>query len=160
MTHLLTWSPIIKVIKRTLHMFSREIHNKIQGFAFSLCSLIFLHILCMYILIGTLKLQVFIKEAQIKSYTRHGEARAADTLEGARDQFQQILTLAHMCLPSDVFNMDDTGLFYKLGPKRTLVTHQLSGNKQHKEHIVIALTANMDDTMKLLPFVINHLLRP
>ena len=62
--------------------------------------------------------------------------------------------------PVDVFNMDETGLFYRMEPNQSLATHQLSSKKQHKERLTIALTSNMDGNIKLRPFIINKNLRP
>jgi hypothetical protein len=56
----------------------------------------------------------------------------------------------------DVFNMDETGLFYKLLPNRTLQFkgERCHGGKKSKERLTVALTANMDGTEKLKPLVI------
>ena len=62
--------------------------------------------------------------------------------------------------PVDVFNMDKIGLFYCMEPNWSLATHWLSGSKQQKEQLTIALTSNMDGGIKLPPFIINKSLHP
>jgi hypothetical protein len=56
---------------------------------------------------------------------------------------------------SDVFNMDETRLFYRLEPNCTLATKRLFGKKKQKERITVALIANVDGSMILPPLVIN-----
>jgi hypothetical protein len=42
----------------------------------------------------------------------------------------------------DIFNMDETGLFWKLTPNRTLATEARSGRKKSKDRVTLALTTN------------------
>lgn len=51
--------------------------------------------------------------------------------------------------------MDETGLFYRLEPDRTLATKRLSGRKKNKEHITVALYANADGSHKLKSLIIE-----
>lgn len=48
--------------------------------------------------------------------------------------------------PSDIFNADETGLFYRCLPSRTLVTkgETCSGDKIPKERITLMVAANMN----------------
>ena len=57
--------------------------------------------------------------------------------------------------PQDVFNMDETGLYWMRAPKRTLSDQRRSGQKVAKERITIALMANADGSEKLKPLCIN-----
>ncbi|CAB5381779.1 unnamed protein product [Rhizophagus irregularis] len=54
-----------------------------------------------------------------------------------------------------IYNMDETGLFYRLEPDRTLATKCLAGRKVNKERISIALCANADGSHKLKPLIIG-----
>ena len=54
----------------------------------------------------------------------------------------------------DIFNAEETGLFYKLMPNKTL---QLKGEKCHggkksKERLTVLVTSNMDGSEKNLTF--------
>ena len=60
----------------------------------------------------------------------------------------------------DRFNMDETGLFWKLQPDRSLATQQTSGGKKSKDRITIALTCNADGSEKLEPWIIGHSKNP
>lgn len=51
--------------------------------------------------------------------------------------------------------MDETGLFFRLEPNKSLTIHQFNGNKKNKEKITVALTSNMDGSMKLPLLIIN-----
>jgi len=59
-----------------------------------------------------------------------------------------------------IYNMDETGLFYRLEPDRTLATRRLSGRKKNKERLSIALCANADGSHKLNPLVIGKSAKP
>lgn len=47
----------------------------------------------------------------------------------------------------DIFNMDETGLFWKMAPTRTLATEALSGGKKSKDRL--AFTTNATGSEKL-----------
>jgi hypothetical protein len=55
-----------------------------------------------------------------------------------------------------IFNLDETALFYKLEPNKTLSIkgEQAIGKKQSKERLTVALCFNASGTEKLKPFVI------
>jgi hypothetical protein len=55
----------------------------------------------------------------------------------------------------DIFNMDETGLFWKLTSNRTLATEAGSGGKKCKDRVTLALTTNEDGTERLEPWVIG-----
>jgi hypothetical protein len=51
--------------------------------------------------------------------------------------------------------MDETGLFWKRTPDRSLATESRSGTKKSKDRITLALTANGDGSEKLIPWIIG-----
>jgi hypothetical protein len=76
----------------------------------------------------------FQKHFKIKMHVRHGEAAAAAT--DNPENIQQMNDLRILCLkydPNDILNMDETGLFWKMSPGRTLVTKAASGGKKSKD---------------------------
>ena len=97
---------------------------------------------------------------------RHGIARIQKAGESAgvdveivriwkEEQLQDILS---RCNPKDVYNADETGLFWKLLPDNSLgfkgtVYH---GSKQPKTRITVLVGANMDGSDKLPLFVIGN----
>lgn len=62
----------------------------------------------------------------------------------------------------DIYNTDETGLFYKLQPSKSLVYKDEDGRggKCSKARITVLLTANMTGSHKLQPLVINNCWKP
>jgi hypothetical protein len=60
----------------------------------------------------------------------------------------------------NVFNMDETALFYAMSPDRGLATTQHHGLKQSKVRLTLAFTTNADGTERLPPLIIGHAKRP
>ena len=102
----------------------------------------------------------FKKRFNIKAYTRHGEDVSVDTSTKVLRRMEEIKTIVSKHDSDDVFNMDETGIFYKLEPNRTLATMRLSGKKKQKDRITVALTANATGTICLPPLIINQYLKP
>lgn len=66
-------------------------------------------------------IQRFKQRRDIKRKFYEGEADSADmnAVRSGRDDLKQILAAYN---PEDIFNLDETGLFYRLGPNSTLAT--------------------------------------
>uniref|UniRef100_H3A121 DDE-1 domain-containing protein n=1 Tax=Latimeria chalumnae TaxID=7897 RepID=H3A121_LATCH len=94
----------------------------------------------------------------ISHHRLHEEAASADVtaIMAGCAELQQ--TLADYS-PDDIYNFDEVGLFYKLGPSRTLATAPL-GHKKSKEHITVALFCNTSGTDLRKPIVITRAKRP
>jgi hypothetical protein len=60
----------------------------------------------------------------------------------------------------NVYNFDETALFYRLEPDSTLTTKRISGRKKDKERITVAFCANATGTHKLKPFIIGKYANP
>ena len=56
--------------------------------------------------------------------------------------------------------MDETGLFWKTSPNRTLSTHSRTGRKKAKDRITLALTCNADGSDKVEAWVIRKSKNP
>lgn len=95
----------------------------------------------------------------IKRKLYEGEADSADmtAVQSGRQDLQRVLQDYD---PEDIFNLDETGLFYRLGPNYTLATKKVSGTKKSKDRITVALAANATGTTKIKPFVIPKVQRP
>jgi hypothetical protein len=109
-------------------------------------------------------------------YKRHGEAASADpaVVEEEKDRIQNILK-KHGYTAKDIFNMDETGLFYAYAiPKsgcsylticsfaldRGLSNKKTSGVKGNKVRLTYTFTVNADGSEKLEPFVIGKAKQP
>ena len=64
--------------------------------------------------------------------------------------------------PEDIYNVDETGLFYKLLPDKayTMKNEACHGGKNSKERITLLLGANMTGTDKLRPIVMGKAVKP
>jgi hypothetical protein len=103
----------------------------------------------------------FKKRFKIREFVQHGEGGSADI--DNPDAIQQMADLRTICSKykdKDIFNMDETGLFWKLTPERTLATKAGSGGKKSKDRITLALTTNADGSEKLEPWVIGKSKNP
>ena len=75
-------------------------------------------------------MQNFKKRYNIKGYTCHREDTLVDVPEEVLRKMEDIKTLVSQYRSCDVFNMDETGLFYTLEPNRALAMKRLSGGKK------------------------------
>ncbi|CAG8508774.1 9583_t:CDS:2 [Dentiscutata erythropus] len=72
---------------------------------------------------------------------------------------RELLLLRNKCTNypfEQIYNMDETALFYQLEPDHSLATQRLSGRKKDKECITIALYANANGSHKLKPLIIRR----
>jgi len=95
----------------------------------------------------------------IRSYIHHGEANSAPLadLPTERANLQELLSQYSR---DDIYNADESGLFFRLLPNRSLATSQTSGVKRDKERITILLACNSSGTHKLKPLIIGKARRP
>ena len=101
----------------------------------------------------------FKKSRGIKLYKKHGES-ANIKIEDVKQEIKTIKQKLSKYDPSDIYNMDETGLFYKLEPNKTLATSQIYGSKRKKERISVGLCTNLPGTDKLKPIIIHKYLNP
>ncbi|GBC29359.2 tigger transposable element-derived protein 6-like [Rhizophagus irregularis DAOM 181602=DAOM 197198] len=90
----------------------------------------------------------------MKEYVKWGEAASAplETLNEERQKLREIIKDYDL---NDVFNCDETGLYWDLEPSKTLARGPLSGKKKSKKRVTILLTCNATGTEKLTPFFIH-----
>jgi hypothetical protein len=89
----------------------------------------------------------------------HGEAASAPVkdLGVARSKLQKILATYRL---EDIFNADETGLFFRMLPSQTLATSARKSIKKDKERITLLLTTNAAGTEKLKPTIIGKSAQP
>ena len=101
-------------------------------------------------------LEKFQKRYNISSKCITGESESAclDQVENGRKLLQEIIATFNL---ENVYNADETGLFFRLGPNRTLATRndKAKGIKKDKERVTVLLCCNATGTKKLKPFVIG-----
>ncbi|GJV49007.1 CENP-B homolog protein 2-like protein [Tanacetum coccineum] len=72
----------------------------------------------------------------IKNFRRFGESGSVE-MEGMEDKLKSIRDKVDQFEMKDIFNMDETGLFFRLQPDHSLATMQLEGKKQDKERLLL-----------------------
>ncbi|XP_069131722.1 tigger transposable element-derived protein 4-like [Argopecten irradians] len=92
-----------------------------------------------------------------------GEAKSVDKSSDAMVQWADDLhTLLSQYNHSDIFNADETGIFYRMLPDRTLDFKgtDCHGGKRSKERLTALVCANMTGTEKLPLFIIGKSAKP
>ncbi|XP_064090792.1 tigger transposable element-derived protein 1-like [Macrobrachium nipponense] len=101
----------------------------------------------------------FKKRTGIHSVVRHGEAASAD-VKAADTYIQKFAALVARegYIPQQVFNCDETGLFWKKMPWRTYITAEkmMPGHKPMKDRLTLALCANASGDCKVKPLLVYH----
>jgi hypothetical protein len=105
-------------------------------------------------------LECFKRRNQIVFRVLSGEQQSADFVS-ANDYKQKLPQICTNYKPQDIFNADETGLFYRALPEKSLVEkfEKCKGNKMLKERVSILLCANAKGE-KLMPLVINRFFKP
>ncbi|XP_070586956.1 tigger transposable element-derived protein 1-like, partial [Erythrolamprus reginae] len=96
----------------------------------------------------------------IHSVMRHGEAASSDAK--AAEKF--VVTFAELIdaegyVSQQIFNCDETGLFWKKMPRRTFITaeeRKMPGHKPMKDRLTLALCANASGDCKVKPLFVYH----
>ena len=101
----------------------------------------------------------FKKRHNLRQYNIHGEAGSApiQDLDSMRERLRQTLRDYD---PKDIFNCDETGLFWKMKPSHTISNGPVVGTKQSKDRVTILLTCNSTGTEKLRPLFIHKYENP
>ncbi|GBC46554.2 tigger transposable element-derived protein 6-like [Rhizophagus irregularis DAOM 181602=DAOM 197198] len=86
----------------------------------------------------------FKKRHNLSCYLKQGEAASAplEKLDEFRKELQDLICGYSL---DDVFNCDETGLYWKMEPKRTISDKPISGRKQSKDRVTILLCSNATD---------------
>jgi hypothetical protein len=95
----------------------------------------------------------------IRECVLHGEEGSVDLYdyEKARRDLQEIISKFE---PQDVFNFDESALFYKLQPNKTLATYRKKGCKQSKDRFTLGFCCNLDGSEKPELLVIGKSAKP
>lgn len=93
-------------------------------------------------------LETFKVRHGICSFRRFGESGSVD-MAAIANALPSIRDSLDMYEWKDIYNMDETGLFYKMQADNSLATKQLEGRKQSKERITVVVCCNGDGTDKL-----------
>lgn len=95
----------------------------------------------------------------IKQHVMHGESSSVDRGELSVNQ-AELMELIGQYLPDDVFNFDESALFYRLPPNKTLATLRRNGTKGDKARVTVAFCCNLTGSEKMDLIVIGTAKRP
>ena len=92
--------------------------------------------------------------------TRHGEAASSDKTEAEKyvSEFDAYIK-AEGFLPQQVFNCNETGLFWKKMPTNTYITKEekkMPGHKPMKDRLTLLMCANASGDCKIKPLLVYH----
>ncbi|XP_068204020.1 tigger transposable element-derived protein 1-like [Palaemon carinicauda] len=101
----------------------------------------------------------FRKGSGIHSVVRHGEVGSSDkdAVEKFKVKFANFIK-AEEYLPQQIFNCDETALFWKKMPRRTYISHEKSmpGHKPVKDRFTLLLCGNASGDFKIKPLLVYH----
>ncbi|XP_070619108.1 tigger transposable element-derived protein 1-like [Erythrolamprus reginae] len=105
-------------------------------------------------------LEKFKIRSGLHSVVRHGEAVSLDP-KCAEEFVATFAELIHAegYVAQQIFNCDETGLFWKKMPRRTFITAEetkMPGHKPMKDRLTLALCANASGDCKLKPLLVYH----
>lgn len=105
--------------------------------------------------------EAFCQRNGFQKYTQHGESGsvpidspevqvAVATIKSEIMKYQQ----------KDIYNMDETGLYYNMEPDYTIARQRIEGSKKDKTRLTIAFTCNADGSDRFKPLFIGHAAKP
>ncbi|KAJ5729054.1 mariner-Tc1 transposon family protein [Penicillium malachiteum] len=103
-------------------------------------------------------LEAFQSRESIRNRLYAGEDRS--TPESANESMIPIRQALEVYHPKDIFNCDETGLYWRRIPDRSLATKNLPGKKQQKSRITALFCCNSDGSEKLTPWFIGTARKP
>ncbi|KFD62050.1 hypothetical protein M514_25769 [Trichuris suis] len=103
--------------------------------------------------------QLFKRRHNFHNVKVSGETTCADIESSVPfdDEFDRIIA-DEKYLPEQIFNFDETSLFWKRMPERTYIQQQhkrMPGHRVNKDRVTLLLVGNVAG-FKLKPFLINH----
>ena len=97
----------------------------------------------------------FMKRNMLKCRMMNGEAGSIDLSSPQLvTRIEEIKALIANYDRRDVFNFDETGLFYRQAPQKTISTRDIAGTKVDKTRVTIGLMCNADCSRKEEPLII------
>lgn len=105
-------------------------------------------------------LQRFKSRNKLRQITLHGEASSCST-ENLDEKIDLLRKELEIYDPGSIYNFDETALFYKMMPSKTISSlSKKSGTKQSKQRVSLAVCCNADGTDKLPLLMIGTAKKP
>jgi hypothetical protein len=103
-------------------------------------------------------LEKFKKRHNIQARIRHGEAGSIP--DGVEEEMRSLQTIAGEYKEEDIYNMDETGLLWRMLPSRGLLSQSQPGLKKDKTRVSLALCVNATGTDRLPVWIIGQAKTP
>jgi hypothetical protein len=103
-------------------------------------------------------LEKFKRRHNIKKVTRHGDADSVPAQ--ALDEMRAVQTLCGQYHEEDIYNMDETGLYWRKSPASGLASEKRPGIKRDKTRITLVVCVNFTGSHRLPIWVIGKSQRP
>jgi hypothetical protein len=104
-------------------------------------------------------LHYFTQRYGIKKHTKHGEAASVDT-EHVKTLLETLYEQLRPYSNCNIYNMDETALYWKTLPDNTLATAQMAGGKVTKARITANFCCNASGADKLPIWFIGMAAKP
>ncbi|GES94707.1 tigger transposable element-derived protein 6-like [Rhizophagus clarus] len=104
-------------------------------------------------------IEKFKRRNNIRCYRLYGEANSAP-LETLFEERRKLQIILQDYILDNIFNADETGLFFRMAPNQTLASAPTPGTKLDKTRITVLLATNAIGTQKLKPLVIGSSKNP
>ena len=104
-------------------------------------------------------LDAFKKRYKLKKYVRHGDAGSVN-MEDIEAELIEIREILKSYPTDDIYNMDESALFWKASPDATLATETTAGVKTSKARITINLCCNASGNHRIAPWYIGTAAKP
>ena len=105
-------------------------------------------------------LQRFKKRYNIKKYKQSGEAGSADLSPETLARIEELQIVCKEFAPKDIYNADETGLFWLMTPDTTLASMPQKGRKHIKSRITLHVCTNADGSDKLPLLILGNAKNP
>ena len=93
----------------------------------------------------------------LRQFRKQGESASAPPAEQLENERKLLRQLLRTYKPEDIWNGDETGLFWRMEPSRVLARTKLSGHKKDKSRVTIFCATNSIGTEKMkLSFIYRH----
>ena len=96
----------------------------------------------------------------IRQRNKYGEGGSADHSDQTAKMIADIRDASVFYNPEDIYNMDETGYFWKMIPEKSNKTERVGDQQQEKARITVALTCNATGSRKLPIWFIGKAARP
>lgn len=104
-------------------------------------------------------LRCFKRRHRIKAFKLHGES--ADVNEDAvHEALPGLVLLTAQYAPQDIFNADETGVFFSMSPRSTIARKRIKGRKKAKDRLTVMPVTNADGSEKRRALFLGTAVRP